>query len=84
MKKSLNAFQLKCITVAMMIGGIGIQQILHIVNKNLFASGGKIPGAISVPYYLGYLLYVASFPIAAFLLVEAAKKTTNRKALLLR
>jgi len=62
--KLLNSFQLKCIAIAMMIGGIVLKQVLNI--------------------NVGYLVYLAAFPIADFLLVEAAKRTTNRNKLLLR
>ncbi len=57
MQKKLNAFHLKCITVALMIAGICLGQMV---------------------------IYLMAFPLASFLLVEAAKKTSNRKKLLLR
>lgn len=56
MKKGLNAFQLKCICIGMMIAGV----------------------------YLHRLIYLAAFPLAAFLLVVAYKQTLNRKHLLKR
>lgn len=84
MKKGLNSFQLKCIALGMMICGIYVQQIVYKLNEELFAAGGDIPYSVSVPYYLGYLFYMAAFPLTAFLLVEAAKKTSDRKKLLLR
>ncbi len=84
MKKGLNSFQLKCITVIMMIAGIYLQQIVYILNRELLASGGTMPGAQSLLYHIGYVIYLASFPPAAFLLVEAAKKTSDRKKLFLR
>lgn len=84
MKKGLNSFQLKCITVAMMIGGIYLQQIVYMLNKELLASGGTMPEAQSLLYHIGYVVYLAAFPPAAFLLVEAAKKTSDRKKLFKR
>ena len=35
-------------------------------------------------YNLGYFLYLGAFPIAAFLLVEGAKKTSNQTGFLRR
>ena len=35
-------------------------------------------------YNIGYLIYLSAFPLAAFLLTEAARKTSDRKRLLLR
>lgn len=32
-----------------------------------------------VLYYFGYVLYLGAFPLAAFLLVEGAKKTSNKR-----
>ena len=84
MKKGLNSFQLKCITVAMMIGGIYLQQIIYMLNEELILSGGTMPEVQSLLYHIGYVVYLAAFPPAAFLLVEAAKKTSDRKKLLLR
>lgn len=84
MKKGLNSFQLKCITIAMMIGGIYLQQIMYMLNEELILSGGTMPEAQSLLYHIGYVVYLAAFPPAAFLLVEAAKKTSDRKKLLLR
>ncbi|MBP3595705.1 MAG: hypothetical protein J6J44_14385 [Lachnospiraceae bacterium] len=84
MKKLFNSFQLKCITIAMMIGGIYLQQILYKLNEEVLAAGGTMPKMQSLLYHMGYVVYLAAFPVAAFLLVEAAKKTSDRKALLKR
>lgn len=84
MKKILNSFQLKCITVAFMIVGIYLQQIIFLLNKELISDGGTLSKSQTLLYNAGYVLYLAAFPLAAFLLVEAAKKTSDRKKLLLR
>ena len=84
MKKCLNSFQLKCITVLMMVVGIYLQQIIYLLNEELIASGGTLPRVQSLLYHTGYVLYLAAFPLAAFLLVEAAKKTSDRKKLIIR
>ena len=69
MKKGLNSFQLKCITVAMMIVGIYMQQVIYLLNEELIAGGGQLPQAQSLIYHMGYVIYLAAFPVAAFLLV---------------
>ena len=84
MKKVLNAFQLKCITLGMLIGGVYLQQIIYLLNKELLAGGGTLSQGQSLLYHIGYVVYLAAFPLAAFLLVEAAKKTSDKKKLLLR
>ena len=84
MKKGLNSFQLKCICIAMMIGGVYLQQIVYLLNEELILSGGTMSQVQSLLYHIGYVVYLASFPVAAFLLVEAAKKTSDRKKLLKR
>lgn len=84
MKKGLNAFQLKLITILMMVGGIYLQQLIYMLNKELIASGGTMSEGQTLLYNIGYVIYLAAFPPAAFLLVEAAKKTSNRKKLLQR
>lgn len=68
----------------MMIGGIYLQQIIYLLNEDLIAGGGQLPQVQSLLYHVGYVVYLAAFPPAAFLLVEAAKKTSDRKKLLLR
>ena len=84
MKKRLNSFQLKCITVAMMIGGLYLQQITYLMNRELLVDGRTLPTVQFLMYHIGYVVYLAAFPLAAFLLVEAAKKTSDKKKLLLR
>lgn len=84
MKKGLNSFQLKCITIAMLIGGIYLQQIIYLLNEDVLLAGGTMPQVQSLLYHIGYVVYLAAFPVAAFLLVEAAKKTSDRKKLLQR
>ena len=84
MKQGLNSFQLKCITLGLMIGGVYLQQIIYLTNKELLAGGGTLSKGQSLVYHIGYVLFLAAFPLAAFLLVEAAKKTSNKKRLLIR
>ncbi len=84
MKKGLNSFQLKCICMAMMIVGIYLQQIIYLLYEDVLLTGGTMPEVPSLLYHIGYVVYLAAFPIAAFLLVEAAKKTSDRKRLLKR
>lgn len=63
MKNGINSFQLKLVTVLLMIVGITLQML---------------------QYSIGYVIYLAGFPLASFLLVEAEKKTSDKKKLLLR
>lgn len=84
MKKGLNSFQLKCISMALMIGGFYLQQLMYLINEDLILGGGTMSQAHLLLYNIGYVIYLAAFPLVAFLLVEAAKKTSNRKKLLLR
>ena len=84
MKKALNSFQLKCICIGMMITGVYMQQMIYIMNKETILSGTQLSKGLTLTYNMGYLLYLAAFPLAAFLLAEAARKTTDRKKLLLR
>lgn len=84
MKKILNSFQLKCIAVAMMIAGVYLQQVIYLLNEELIAGGGTLSKAQTLLYNAGYVLYLAAFPLAAFLLVEAAKQTSDKKKLLIR
>ncbi len=82
MKKIFNSFQLKCITIAMMVGGVYLQQIIFKLNEELLVGGGTLSKPQMLLYNIGYVIYLAAFPLAAFLLVEAAKNTSDRKALL--
>lgn len=84
MKKIFNSFQLKCFTVVLMIVGIYLQRVIYLLNEELLAGGGTLSKTQSLMYNMGYVLYLAAFPLASFLLVEAAKKTSDRKKLLTR
>ena len=84
MKKGLNSFQLKCITLVLMITGIYMQQLVYNFNEASILAGEQLSASLTLTYNMGYLVYLAGFPLAAFLLVEAAKKTSDRKKLLLR
>ncbi len=84
MKKVLNSLHLKIITLALMIGGWYLQNIIYFQNEELLISGGALPPAQNALYSIGYVLYLASFPLAAFLLVEGAKKTADMKKMWLR
>lgn len=84
MKKELNSFHLKCICIGLMIVGIYLQQLIYTLNEETILAGEQLSAGLTLTYNMGYLIYLAAFPLAAFLLVEAAKKTSNRKKLLLR
>ena len=84
MKKELNSFHLKCICIGLMIAGIYLQQTIYIINEESILAGEQLTKGLTLTYNMGYLIYLAAFPLAAFLLVEAAKKTADRKVLLKR
>ena len=84
MKKELNSFHLKCICIGLMILGIYMQQLIYSLHEEAILAGEQLPKALTLTYNMGYLIYLSAFPLAAFLLVEAAKKTADRKKLLLR
>ena len=84
MKKELNSFHLKCICIGLMILGIYMQQLIYSLHEEAILAGEQLPKGLTLTYNMGYLIYLAAFPLAAFLLVEAAKKTTDRKKLLMR
>ncbi len=84
MKKELNSFHLKCICIGLMIVGIYLQQLIYTLNEETILAGEQLSAGLTLTYNMGYLIYLAAFPLAAFLLVEAAKKTSDRKKLLLR
>ena len=84
MKKELNSFHLKCICIGLMIVGIYLQQLIYTLNEETILAGEQLSAGLTLTYNMGYLIYLAAFPLAAFLLVEAAKKTLDRKKLLLR
>ena len=79
MKKELNSFQLKCICIGLMIVGVCLQQAVF-----MFITEEQLPDGLALVYNFGYLLYLAAFPLASFLLTEAARKTSDRKRLLKR
>lgn len=80
-KLSLNSFHLKCICLSMMIIGEVVRQLMY-----QFTVGSGITPLPwqTLLYNLGYFLYLGAFPIAAFLLVEGAKKTSNQTSFLRR
>ena len=82
MKNRLNSFQLKCICVVMMSVGM----LLQIVDLKFFVTPGNAREVLTseILRFLGRAFYLASFPLSAFLLVEAERKTSDRKKLLLR
>lgn len=84
MKKELNSFHLKCICIGLMILGIYMQQLIYSLHEEAILAGEQLPKGLTLTYNMGYLIYLAAFPLAAFLLVETAKKTTDRKKLLMR
>jgi len=81
-KKSLNLFQLKCICITMMVLGM-VMQVWNIKFGGVVNDSQSFLRA-ELLQFLGRALYLASFPLSAFLLVEAARKTSNKKKLLLR
>lgn len=84
MKKELNSFHLKCICIGFMVVGIYVQQLIYTLNEESILAGGQLSAGLTVMYNIGYLIYMAAFPLASFLLVEAVKKTSDRKKLLTR
>ena len=84
MKKELNSFHLKCICIGFMVVGIYMQQLIYTLNEESILAGGQLSAGLTVMYNIGYLIYMAAFPLASFLLVEAVKKTSDRKKLLTR
>ena len=81
MKKGLNSFQLKCIAMVMMVVGIAVQ--LYCKAQVLMAPEQQSE-MLGILFYIGQVVYLASFPLCAFLLVEAFKHTSDKKKLLLR
>jgi len=81
MKKGLNSFQLKCICIGLMIVGMTMQTTCSLFE---LVHPGQTPKWLEPVFYFGQVLYLAAFPISAFLLVEAFRHTSNRKKLLLR
>ena len=81
MKQSLSSFHLKCICVSMMIIGEVLRQFVY---QFTIGSGIEPLPWQTLCYHFGYFLYLGAFPIAAFLLVEGAKKTSNKTAFLRR
>ncbi len=81
MKKGWNAFQLKCICVGMMIAGIAAQTAAIFIEQS---APGQWSDKLNVVFYIGQVIYLAAFPVSAFLLVEAYRHTTDKKKLLLR
>ena len=81
MKKTVNSFQLKCICLSMMIIGMGLQVWCR---AQVLASPADQPETLDMLYFIGMALYLASFPISAFLLVEAVKHTSDKRKLLWR
>ncbi len=80
-KLSLSSFHLKCICLSMIIIGEVVRQLMY-----QFTVGSGITPLPwqTLLYNFGYFLYLGAFSIAAFLLVEGAKKTSNQTAFLRR
>ena len=81
MKKGLNSFQLKCICIGLMIAGMALQTTCSLYE---LAHPGQLSDKLYTVFYIGQVVYLAAFPLSAFLLVEAFLHTADRKKLLLR
>ena len=81
MKKGLNSFQLKCICIGMMIIGMAMQTACSLYE---LVHPGQATEWMYTVFYIGQVVYLAAFPLSAFLLVEAFRHTSDRKKLLLR
>lgn len=81
MKKGLNSFQLKCICIGLMITGMALQTACSLYE---LVRPGQLPDKLYTIFYIGQVVYLAAFPLSAFLLVEAFRHTSDRKKLLLR
>lgn len=81
MKKGINSFQLKCIAVILMILGMSIQ---FCCLGQVIVSPDRQTEQLNMLFYIGQVVYLAAFPVSAFLLVEAYKHTSDKKKLLLR
>lgn len=81
MKKGINSFQLKCIAVVLMSFGMLLQLFCR---ARVVAVPDANPELLNTLFYLGQVVYLAAFPVSAFLLVEAMKHTSDKKKLLLR
>ena len=81
MKQTLSSFHLKYICVSMMIVGEVLRQFVY-----QFTIGSGVEPLLwqTLLYHVGYFLYLGAFPIAGFLLVEGAKKTSNKRNFLRR
>ena len=84
MKKELNSFQLKCICIGLMIVGVCLQQAVYILNKDVLATEGQLSAVFTMIYNAGTMIYLAALPVASYLLIEAARKTSDRKRLFKR
>ena len=69
MKQFLNSFHLKCICISMMVVGEVVRQLVY---QFTVGSGVEPLPWQTLLYHFGYFIYLSSFPIAGFLLVEGA------------
>lgn len=83
MKKNIDAFSLKWFTILLMsigsiMGNIAVMQI------GSDAAIAPVPEGAWSLYYVGLILYQMSFPLAAFLLVDGAAHTSDKRSFLKR
>lgn len=84
MKKVLNSFHLKLITVLLMITGRILVQYYYPAMELAVVNKTAPETKAGLLFQLGYGLYIAAVPVAGFLLVEALMHTSDRKKLLAR
>lgn len=84
MKKVLNSFHLKLITVLLLIVGRSLVQYF-LPAMELAAAEERMPAvAVGMPFQIGYALYCAAVPIAGFLMVEGLMRGRDAKQLFTR
>lgn len=80
MKKNMDAFSLKWFTVLLM----SIGTIMGNVAVMQLETAAEVGGKAWSMYYIGFALYQMAFPLAAFLLVEGAAYTSDKKKFIKR
>lgn len=83
MKKVLNSFHLKLITVITMIVGMILITWFNYLTQGMEDSS-TLSAGLSTLYIASASIYLVSFPLAGFLLVEGALHTSDKKKFILR